>query len=405
MIRFSKVWCWVVIAGIAMLAAGITILFAQTNNTTVSEEANPSNDTNTGDTAAKIELKPEDSVPSSPMGNADPATKVELQQLFNELRKEYLDTRAESINWWLEFVAIVLAFFGIVIVVVSFLGFQEFKRLRAEAKEDTNEIKNHLSEVLRSAAELEEVREKAEIGETEAKSEEVIRNMRETLSAEVFVTLFNDEEFEKVLQDFEQIPNLSFVDKAMVTAYRLQKDGKITEAIQKWRSIANIVDEVDKNLTARAWSSVGYLLSEEELVEEAISAYDKAIEMRADYADAYYKRGTQRISLEQYLPAMKDFDQAINLNLDKANVYIGRGIARLELGKRDDAFADLNHAISIEPDYASAYAVRGEAKVYENDIQGAKSDFQHALDLAKKQDKSELRVNIEERLRELNETE
>ena len=48
--------------------------------------------------------------------------------------------------------------------------------------------------------------------------------------------------------------------------------------------------------------------------------------MRADYADAYYRRGTQRISLEQYLPCYEGtFDQAINLNLDKANVYIGRG--------------------------------------------------------------------------------
>ena len=56
----------------------------------------------------------------------------------------------------------------------------------------------------------------------------------------------------KILRDFEQIPNLSFVDKAMVEAYKLQKDDRIEEAVQKWRSIATIVDEADKNLAARA---------------------------------------------------------------------------------------------------------------------------------------------------------
>ena len=405
MIRFSGIWYWVLIVIVVILAAGITILFGETNDVPVLEETSSPDNTGESDPVPEVELQPEDPVSRGTTVNVDPSAKVELQQLFNDLRKEYLDTRAKSIDWWLEFIAIVLTFFAVLIAIAGYIGFREFRRLRDEAERDANEIRSYLSKVLESGAELERVREEAEIGEVETESDEAIQDTRKALSAEVFATLSNDQEFERSLQDFEQIPNLSFVDKAMVNAYKLQKDGKITEAIQKWRSIANIVDEVDKNLAARAWSSVGYLLSEEELVEDAISAYDKAIEMRADYADAYYRRGTQRISLEQYLPAMKDFDQAINLNLDKANVYIGRGIARLELGKRDDAFVDLNHAISIEPDYASAYAVRGEAKVYENDIQGAKSDFQHALDLAKKQDKSELRVNIEERLRELNEME
>ena len=199
--------------------------------------------------------------------------------------------------------------------------------------------------------------------------------------------------------------HLSFIDKAMVEAYKLQKNGRIEEAVQKWCSIANIVDEADKNLAARAWSSAGYLLSGQERAEDAISAYDKAIEMRADYAEAYYRRGTQRISLKQYLPAMNDFDQAIKLNFNAATAYVGRGLARLELDKRDDAFIDFDHAISIDPNYASAYAVRGEAKVSENDIAGAKSDFQYALNLAEKQDKSELKITIEERLQELNEME
>ena len=405
MIRFSKIWYWIVIVVVVIVAAGLTTLFAQKNDVPISEEANPSDNTNKDDTATKVELQPEDPALHGTTVDVDSTTKVEFQQLFNDLRKEYLDTRAASVEWWLTFVTIIIGLLALFLALLGFLGLQEFKRLKAEAKEDADEIKGHLTEVLKRMAELDRVTTKAESDEMGTESDEAIQRTRETLSAEVFATLSGDQEFESVLRDFDRIPNLSFVDKAMVDAYKLQKDGRIKEAIQKWRSVANIVGETDKDLAARAWSSVGYLLSESELVEKAVSAYDKAIEMKADYAHAYYNRGVQRINLEQYLPAMEDFDRAIKLNLDKANVYVGRGIARLELGKRDDAFIDLNNAISIEPDYASAYAVRGEAKVSENDIAGAKSDFQRALDLAEKQGKRELEIAIVERLRELNEIE
>ena len=366
----------------------------------VSEETKPLDTTNKVDPVTKVDPQQEVPASNSPDVNIDPSDRVELQQLFNDLRKEYLDTRDGTINWWLQFITIVLAFFGIVVVVLGYFGIQEFKKLKAEAESDADEIKVHLSKVLESRAELERVREEAE-----TESDEAMQRTRETFSAEEFATLSGDEEFEKVLQDFEQIPNLSFIDKATVEAYKLQKAGKITEATQKWRSIAIIVDENDKNLAARAWNSVGYLLSEQKRAEDAISAYDKATAMKADYAEAYYKRGTQRINLEQYQPAIDDFDRAIKLNLDKADVYIDRGIARFELDQHDDAFADFDRAIYIKPDYAAAHAIRGDAKVALNDIEGAKVDFQNALGLAKEQGEKELIDEIEKDLQELNETE
>ena len=394
---FSKIWYWLVVMVVLILAAGITTLFPQTSDVPVSEETKPL------DTPNKVE--PQQSVPasSSPDVNIDPSDKVELQQLFNDLRKEYLDTRDGVINWWLEFITIVLAFFGIVVVVLGYFGLQEFKKLKAEAKSDADEIKNHLSKVLESRAELERVREEAEVSEVKAESDEAMQRTREALSAEVFAS--NDEEFEKILRDFEQIPNLSFVDKAMVEAYKLQKDDRIEEAVQKWRSIAIIVDENDKNLAARAWNSVGYLLSQEKQGEEAISAYDKAIEMKADYAEAYYNRGKQKVILSQDLEAIEDLDKAIELNFDEAKVYVARGVAKFELDKHDDAFTDFDRAIYMKPDYADAHAVRGDAKLYLHDFPGAKVDFQNALGLAGEQGEEVLRVTIEEKLQRLNEME
>ena len=332
-------------------------------------------------------------------------TAVDIQRGFNELKSEYLNDRADYIDMWLAVIAIVLTFFGLVVVVLGYFGIQEFKRLKAEAKSDVDEIKKYLTEVLESEAELERVRGEAESAEVKTESDEVIQRTRETLSAEVFATLSNDQEFEKVLGDFEQISNLTFIDKAMVEVYKLQKDGRIKEAIQKWRSVAHIVSGIDENLAARAWSSVGYLLSGQGLIEKAVSAYNKAVEMKADYADAYYNRGGQKIKLGQYSAAIEDLDKAINLNFDEAKVYIIRGVARFELGKHDDAFTDYDRAIYMKPDYAIAHAIRGDAKAQLNDIMGANVDLQNALGLAKEQEEMDLITDIEERLQELNETE
>ena len=405
MIRFSEMWYWVLIVVVVILAASITILFGETNDVPVLEETSSPDSVNGADPVTEVELQPEDPVSRGTTVNVDPSTKVELQQLFNDLRKEYLDTRAKSIDWWLEFIAIVLTFFAVFIAIAGYIGFREFRRLRDEAERDANEIRSYLSKVLESGAELEKVREEAETGEVKTESDEAIQDTREALSAEVFATLSNDQEFERSLQDFEQIPNLTFIDKAMIEAYRLQKDGKIAEAIQKWRSIAIIVDENDKNLAARAWNSVGYLLSEEEEKEEAISAYNKAIEIEADYADAYYNRGKQKAKSGQYLDAIEDLDKAINLNFDEAKVYVVRGVARFELGERDDAFTDFDKAIYMKPDYAVAHAVRGDAKATLDDFAGAKVDFQNALGLAKEQGEKDLMDAIEKSLQELNEME
>ena len=403
MMRFSGVWYWVLIAIVVVLAASITILFGEINDVPVLEETNSPDSPKETDPVTEDKLQPEDSAPRGTTVNVDPSNKIELQQLFNELRKEYLDTRANSVDWWLEFIAIFLTIFAVVIAIAGFIGFTEFRRLRNEAESDADKIKNHLSNVLESSAEFERVREEAEVSEVGAESDEAMQMTREVLSAEVFAS--NDEEFENNLRDFEQIPNLSFVDKAMVEAYKLQKDDSIEEAVQKWRSIANIVNENDKNLAARAWNSVGYLLSELERTEEAISAYDKAIEMKADYTDAYCNRGKEKIELGQYPDAIEDFDKAINLNPNEAKAYMFRGIARFELDEHDDAFSDFDKAIYMKPDYAPVHVLRGYAKAYLNDFAGAKADFQNALRLAQEQNEEELVTFIEKSLQELNEME
>ena len=61
--------------------------------------------------------------------------------------------------------------------------------------------------------------------------------------------------------------------------------------------------------------------------EEAINDYDKAIELRPDYAPVYKNRGNAKAELGRYEEAITDFDKAIKLEPDNQNFHNGRAIA------------------------------------------------------------------------------
>ena len=118
------------------------------------------------------------------------------------------------------------------------------------------------------------------------------------------------------------------------------KNGKIADAIEKWRSIANIAEGMDNELAAHAWFSIGGLLSSNN-PEEALRSYDKAVNFNPDNAVFYNDRGAAKSLLEQYESAISDYDEAIRLNPEYADAYYNRGWARSELHQYEFAIRRL----------------------------------------------------------------
>ena len=167
---------------------------------------------------------------------------------------------------------------------------------------------------------------------------------------------------EESLQNIEDNPKASGVDRDIAEAYRLQLAGKIDAAIEKWRSIANVVEETNSDLAAGAWFLVGYLHSMEGEEERALFAYDKAIGLKSDFTEVYTNRGIAKNALGKYEEAIADHDIAINLKPNFVEAYINRGAAKSDLGKYKKAIADFDIAIQLKPDLAEAYTNRGAAK-------------------------------------------
>ena len=186
------------------------------------------------------------------------------------------------------------------------------------------------------------------------------------------------EDLEKLDEKIEQNPKSSLIEKATTDAYRLQQNQRIEEALEKWRSIANIAEGHDNDLTARALFSVGYLLTEG---DKALSAYDKVINLNPNSVPTYNNRAAVKSNLGKYEEALTDYNQAIRLKPDFAEAYTNRGNTKVDLGKYEDAIIDHSEAIRLKPDFAEAYSNRGIAKRRLNKYEGAITDYSEALRL------------------------
>ena len=306
----------------------------------------------------------------SPKPEVPSTTDIEIQRRFNELKSELLDDRADSIEWWLAVVAIVLTFFGIVVAIAGLIGFRRFQAIEKEARESVGAAKEYEIEAGKHAKETEKLLE--DIKQNREKS-------IEHLNAQIAAN--EPEQAKQVADDVRENPIATLLDKAVAKALSLQLEGKGEEALETWRSIANVVEVTDKDLAARAWFSIGYLRTEQGKYREAIAAYDEVLRLQPDDAVAYNNRGLAKMDLGQYEAALADFDEALRLKPDQAETYNNRGLAKKDLGQHEAAIADFDEALRLQPDLAETYNNRGNAKRGLGQHEAAIADFDEALRL------------------------
>ncbi len=117
------------------------------------------------------------------------------------------------------------------------------------------------------------------------------------------------------------------------------------------------------------------------IYQDAITAYNEAIRLQPDFANAYVNRGLAKEKLGQHESAIMDYSSAIKIDPTLAGAYNNRGSAQRRLGQHFLALEDLNTAIQLDPRYVKAYVNRGNAKNSLGHPNEALEDFNTALDL------------------------
>ena len=287
-----------------------------------------------------------------PQTELSTAKKNELDSRFNELQAKILDDRGKYINRWLTVVAIVLTFFGLVVVVGGYISFDRIREIEFETKTNLEQIETLVHRYENRIGSID-----AEFAKSNPKiAGEIIASIRENSEA-------------------------TMLQQAISDALKFQNEQQTTDAIKRWRDVANIAESVDIELASRAWFSVGYLYEMSDNAEQALSAYEHAIRLRPNYAHAFKHMGIVKIALDRYEEAIMDHNNAINIRPGYYEAYAYRGHAKHYLYQFDQAMTDFNVAIRLEPSYEIAYMYRGHTKSHLSQYEDAILDYDIAIEL------------------------
>lgn len=94
--------------------------------------------------------------------------------------------------------------------------------------------------------------------------------------------------------------------------------------------------------------------------EKGNADLDRAIQLKPDYADAYYERGLNRDLGNDPAAALRDYNKAIELNPRFSDAYRTRAVLYLVAGKGALAIADYTKIIELKPD-GESYYMRGNS--------------------------------------------
>jgi tetratricopeptide (TPR) repeat protein/tRNA A-37 threonylcarbamoyl transferase component Bud32 len=133
--------------------------------------------------------------------------------------------------------------------------------------------------------------------------------------------------------------------------------------------------------TKEQWLDEGNTLHNLQHYQEALQAYEQAIKLDANFADAHDARGDALYSLNRYQEALVAYERAIKLDPKYAHAYEGKGNVLYDLKRYQEALAAYERAIQLDAGSAAAYNGKGDALYYLNHYQEALLAYERAIQL------------------------
>ena len=122
--------------------------------------------------------------------------------------------------------------------------------------------------------------------------------------------------------------------------------------------------------------------------KKAVESYKKYLESNPDDPEAHYNFGQTYANLHQYSDAIREYRQAVKLKDNDADMYYDLGIALTRLAQYSEAVSAFSKSLEIDPENYRAEDALEEAK---EGVQRIKAAKKHQEDLLKKQKEEELK--------------
>ena len=136
------------------------------------------------------------------------------------------------------------------------------------------------------------------------------------------------------------------------------------------------------------YESLGKREEAEGEYKKAIEAYKKYFAENRDDAEAHYALGQTYANLGQFSEAIREYREATKLKDDDPDVYYDLGVAYTKLAQYDAAVSAFSKSLEIDPNYYRAQDGLDEAK---EGVKRIKAGRKHNEDILKKQKADELK--------------
>ena len=170
----------------------------------------------------------------------DAATEVEIQRRFNELRREILDDRADSIGWWLSGIALLLTVLVLFVGLGAYFAFRRLRDIEEAVRRSVEQARVHAEEAAKLAEEI-----RGYGGE----ADEALRSID---GAELALART------QIGEEFSRVPGRAGAT-AIAEARQLEGEGRLDESIERWKHIASVAEGSNDELAALAFRSIGDL--------------------------------------------------------------------------------------------------------------------------------------------------
>ncbi len=132
--------------------------------------------------------------------------------------------------------------------------------------------------------------------------------------------------------------------------------GKYDEAVQAFDKAIEINPK-----NGVGWYLKGAALDRQGEFDEALGAIDKAIEINPQDSDAWYIKGMVLQDLDKFDEAMQAYDNSTQINPQNADAWYSKGEALFWREKYDEAVQAIDEVIKIDPQDAGAWYLKSLA--------------------------------------------
>ncbi|HEX2906693.1 MAG TPA: tetratricopeptide repeat protein [Phototrophicaceae bacterium] len=122
----------------------------------------------------------------------------------------------------------------------------------------------------------------------------------------------------------------------------------------------------------------GQAAYEQQNYATAIEEFTQAINTNPS-ADLYYARGLAYAAENQYVEAVNDFSEAIVLNPDMGNAFVKRASVRLEVQEYSRALEDTEQALEIDQDNIEAHSYKARALDLNGNLEAASYAYSEVI--------------------------